>query len=208
MIKKKKRLKSMKKLKIATKRAGIPLSSDYHVTPEDSIQSFLEAFNVDFSSLRILDPCAGGILDEGEVSVEMPYPTVLKAMYGDDIDIDTLDIRTDSLAKIKEDYFAYAPEEKYDVVISTPPADLAIHFIKKGLQDVKVGGYVIMMVRLNFFGSAKRKPFFEKFMPVYTFVHHNRIAFYKGKSADKMEHMHLVFQKGKESTEFTQLKVI
>ncbi len=95
-----------------------------------------------------------------------------------------------------------------------------MQIIKKSIDLAPDGGYVIMLLRLNFFGSKDRFPFFEEFMPKYCYVHHKRISFIpestqkqliangeKRMSSDSIEYAHYVWQKGFE-TEFTKLKVI
>ena len=48
---------------------------------------------------------------------------------------------------------------------------------EKALNDVDNNGFVVMLLRLNFFGSKERKSFFDKHMPETCFVHHQRIGF-------------------------------
>jgi hypothetical protein len=52
-----------------------------------------------------------------------------------------------------------------------------------------------MLLRLNFFGTKIRKPFFTENMPKYCFIHHKRISFTNGGS-DSIEYAHFVWQKG------------
>ncbi|MDR2572281.1 MAG: hypothetical protein LBD23_18560 [Oscillospiraceae bacterium] len=73
--------------------------------------------------------------------------------------------------------------------------------------DVNDGGWIVMLLRLNFFGSKQRKPFWDKFMPRYVFVHHKRIGFTKGGGTDSIEYAHFCWQKGN-YPEFCELKVI
>lgn len=100
----------------------------------------------------------------------------------------------------------------------------AIPIIEKALDDVAENGYVIMLLRLNFFGSKERKPFFDKYIPEWCFVHHARIGFTDKKdesgyvlfdkngqtkrgSTDSIEYMHAVWRKGYKP-EYTKLVVI
>jgi hypothetical protein len=125
----------------------------------------------------------------------MSYPIVLreclKAKH-----IETIDIREDSLANIKADYLGYNLHYKPDIIITNPPFNNAINIIKKSLDDVKNNGWVIMLLRLNFFGSKQRKAFWDTHMPRYAFVHHKRIGFTKSNTTDSIEYMHCVWQKG------------
>ena len=177
-------------------------SSDYYVTPQKYIDTFLENFHDDWGRLgkRILDPCAGGDKVYG-----MPYPSALeKAGYKKVI---TLDIRPDSRAKNIGDFLLKTPLKNIDCIITNPPFALALPIIKKSLAEVNHGGFVIMLLRLNFFGSKLRKPFFDENMPIATYVHHNRISFSNTKGTDSIEYMHCVWQNGY-SGNSTALKLI
>ncbi len=181
---------------------------DFYVTPHEAVKTFLDHFKKDLeSSMRDefadcywLDPCAGG--DEKH---EMTYPTVISSELG--INVKTIDIREDSKAELKVDYLKteldYAPK----FIITNPPFYLAKEIIIKALKDVQMGGYVIMLLRLNFFGSKDRFQFFKEHMPLLTYVHHRRFSFTDDKKTDSIEYMHAVWKKG-DNPEFTKLKVI
>lgn len=135
----------------------------------------------------------------------MSYPTAINNVYH--YPIDTIDIRNDSLAETKTDYLTYIPNELYDVVITNPPFNIAMDIIKKAIEDVKEHGFVIMLVRLNFFGSKSRYQFFRENMPKYCFVHHKRMSFSDNGGTDSIEYCHMVWQKGYR-TNTTQLVLI
>lgn len=199
--------------------------ADYYVTPLEDIELFLNKFKeIDgveqlFKTGIIIDPCSGGNKeikdDKGiiEIAHSMSYPEAIKNVFGYSLDIRTYDIRHDSLADNKLDYLHTKLDYKPDIVISNPPFKYGIDFIKKGLEDVSERGYVIMLLRLNFFGSKDRKPFFDEYMPKYCFVHHQRIGFTEKKdengyilfnkdgqpkrgSTDSIEYCHMIWQKG------------
>jgi hypothetical protein len=207
--------------------------SDYYVTPIKDVELFLKEFDktvkLNWSSIKILDPCAGGneeIRDDGgikEVYHPMSYPVAIKNIFGD-CHIDTFDIRKDSLAVNKCNYLRTKLTYKPNIIITNPPFNQAIPIIEKALNDVADDGYVIMLLRLNFFGSKDRKPFFEKYMPEYCFMHHIRIGFVDKKdengyvlfdkdgkpkrgSTDSIEYAHYVWHKG-HYPEFAKIKVI
>ena len=183
---------------------------DYYVTPHQPIKNFLSAFlveeNIDRPDrLSWLDPCCGG--DEFN---EASYLSVIQKEF-DPKSICGIDIREDSKADIITDYLTCEVENmsKHDIIISNPPFYLAQEFIEKSLDFVEDGGYVIMLLRLNFFGSVKRKPFFDQNMPEYCFIHHKRINFIpdsikkkmilegvKPPTGDSIEYAHFVWKKG------------
>lgn len=176
--------------------------SDYYVTPINKIVDFIDSFIFTGESLsgKMLDPCAGG--DDSHL---MSYPEALKK-YGY-VNIDTIDIREDSLAEIKADYLNYDCKNKYNIIITNPPFVLAREIIEKALDDVKDNGFVIMLLRLNFFESKSRKNFWLKNMAKYAFVYSNRMSFTDKGGTDSVAYMHCVWQKGY-NPEFCKLKVI
>lgn len=200
--------------------------ADYYVTKIPDILAFLQAFAEDspvFANKRILDPCAGG--DDRN---PMSYPEAIKQAGWNEAQMDTIDIRPDSRAARKGNYPRMKLDVAPDIIISNPPFCLALEFIQKGLRDVKRGGLVIMLLRLNSFGSQKRRTWFQANMPLYAYVHAERLGFWpehpsramldwwasqgkeaapKSTSTDSIEYMHCVWVRGHQPR-FTQLRVI
>jgi len=168
--------------------------SDYYVTPQNHISLFLDnilEIEPDLLEGRILDPCAGG-----DKKTPMSYPSVLKK-YGCK-NIDTIDIRKDSRADIIGNFLLMRNLDNYNLIITNPPFVCAKQIINKSLRIVNDGGFVVMLLRLNFFGSKDREMFWKKHMPKYCFVHTRRMSFYIGNNSkmDSVEYMHCVWQKG------------
>ena len=176
--------------------------SDYYITPIKQIVKFLNEFQkIEKINGVILDPCAGGDKEH-----TMSYPAALKEI-GVKNKIKTVDIRKDSRAEIKNDYLKLDCEGLFDIIITNPPFNIARKIIDKSLNDVKEGGFVIMLLRLNYFGSQKRFDLWNKHLPKYCFVHHKRMSFTDDGKTDSIEYCHMVWQKG-HNPEFTKLKVI
>ena len=95
----------------------------------------------------------------------------------------------------------------FDIAITNPPFNIAMEVIQKALKDVRAGGLVIMLLRLNFFGSRERQGFFQKNMPVLTYVHTKRPKFLNTGGTDSIEYMHCVWQVGNPCRE-TKLRII
>lgn len=200
----------------ATNRGAVRNKYDYYVTPEWCVENFLNAFVQDlyhipwiFPFAKILDPCAGG--DEFN---EMTYPIVLSrfsvfSKFFANATITTADIREDSKARIITDYLnphGHSFKGHHNMIITNPPYNLAQEFITKALDDVMDDGVVIMLLRLNFFGSQSRKAFFKNNMPALTYVTAKRPSFTKG-GTDASEYMHCVWRKGSKQ-DFTRLRII
>ncbi|HBF7547393.1 TPA: hypothetical protein KOY69_001994 [Clostridioides difficile] len=180
--------------------------SDYYKTPIPKIKEFLNEFskyeNIFNSKIRILDPCAGG-----DNTNPMSYPTAIQEFSNQEIAIDTVDIRYDSRANLKQDYLEFQPEEKYDVIITNPPFNISLDIINKALNDVKEDGFVIMLLRLNYLGGKIRQELWKNNMPKYIFVHNKRMSFTYDKKTDSIEYAHFVWQKGY-NPNFSKLKVL
>ena len=150
--------------------------SDYYVTPVEQIKLFIEKFmdkeDID-DDIMILDPCAGG----DEVN-KMSYPSAMEVFFNYK-KLETMDIRGDSLANIKANYLKYDCINKYDMIITNPPFNIALDIIKKALIDVRHKGYVIMLLRLNFLGSKQRFKFWQNNMPKYIFCSSSKNVVYR-----------------------------
>lgn len=146
--------------------------------------------------------CWRNIENETHHYTDMPYVKVLQEEYG--INPDTMDVREDSLADVKTDFLKVSPDihkERYDLVITNPPFAIAEEVIRHSFKFVKTGGYVIMLLRLNFLEGLKRKDLFDNYMPKYIFVHRRRIDFTRNLKAgkhgtDSVAYAHFVWQKG------------
>lgn len=174
---------------------------DYYRTPMEPIRVFLDEFLVcEPAAFRgiVVDPCAGGDADH-----PMSYPAVLSE-YG--VHPLTFDLRPDSPAAKHLDYLATPLPPKVKCFISNPPFSSAQEFIEKALREVTEDGFVVFLLRLNFFETKKRKPLFDAHPPKYAFVHSERMSFTPDGKRDSVAYMHCVWQKGYEG--FTQLKVI
>jgi hypothetical protein len=189
--------------------------SDYYRTPIQDIVNFLYNWpyfgNIKKNSL-ILDPCSGG---DGKNL--MSYPEAIfqansehhNTLFPDYI-IETLDVREDSRASFKGDYLSFDVNkfigEKPDIIITNPPFSHALEITQKAIEDIKDDGYVIMLLRLNFFGSKKRFNFFKNNAPEYCFVHSKRMTFTDDGATDSIEYAHFIWRKT--GYNFTKTKVI
>jgi hypothetical protein len=182
--------------------------ADYYKTPIDKIVEFLNAFTSHEPNLMggsTLDPCAGGIKNNNEHP--MSYPEALKRVGFPENNIHTIDIREDSRASVIGNYLDMKLNYKPNMIITNPPFLIAQEIIEKALNDVADGGFVIMLLRLNFLGGKKRKEFWDKHMPKYSFVHNRRMSFTDDGRTDSIEYAHFVWQKGLKP-EFTLTKII
>lgn len=184
----------------STNRGTVRNADDYYVTPHWLIEDFLAAFaenNILVCSPddnpRVLDPSAGGC-----DKYEMSYPTVLEK---EGFLVESWDIRNDSRAEIRGRDFLTTPTAllpTFDMIITNPPFKLAQEFTEKALDMVEGHGLVIMLQRLNWLGSQKRKPMWQRLPLAAVYVHSKRPGFNpeKPSQTDSTEYAHFVFCKG------------
>lgn len=170
-------------------------TADYYVTPKESIREFLQNFRedeeIDFWRKTILDPCAGW-----DQKNPMSYPDVLFEFWADRSKITTNDIREDSEANKISDFLEWNEgncRDKFDLIITNPPFNIATQIIERSFEFVADWGYVIMLLRLNYFGSQWRKNFREKHPPHRCYVHRKRMSF-TWWPTDSIEYMHCVWK--------------
>jgi len=179
----------------STNRGGVREASDYYVTPAWAITDFLNTFTADAPALigedltgrdlKIFDPCAGGNPKTDTLPERgMAYQQAIQAWGKWSLYIfDSMDIREDSPADIHADYLKEDLSGFHkivpDIIITNPPFSLAMPIIEKSLKDVRQGGVVIMLQRLNFYGGQKEKrAFFDRVgLPIAAYVHRKRIPF-------------------------------
>ncbi|WP_288987081.1 class I SAM-dependent methyltransferase [uncultured Pseudoalteromonas sp.] len=182
-------------------RGTVRNADDYYITPHWLIEDFLAAFAENNmlvcspdESPRVLDPSAGGC-----EKYEMSYPTVLKK-HG--FNVESWDKRGNSRANVINCDFLEVEwlDSHYDMIITNPPFNLALEFAEHALKLVKEGGLVIMLQRLNWLGSQKRKAMWQKLPLAAVYVHSKRPGFdpEKPSKTDSTEYAHFVFCKGHE----------
>ena len=182
--------------------------ADYYVTPQKPIKSFLEKFcedeNYILRGALILDPCAWGNLEHinketGEFIKynDMSYPEVLIDLGVDSNFLTTNDLREDSLAAHHLDFTKWSESSVvgYNLIITNPPFNIAQDIIVEALKCCKEWGYVIMLLRLNYFWWKVRQEFWKKHMPIRTYVHNRRMGFTQDWRTDSVEYMHCVWKK-------------
>jgi hypothetical protein len=160
-------------------RGTVRNANDYYITPHWLIEDFLAAFseNNRFTfdpedSPIVLDPSAGGC-----EKYPMSYPTVLEK-HG--FVVESWDIRADSRANChRRDFLSVNPiyTPFYQIIITNPPFNLAQEFTEQALEMVPNGGLVIMLQRLNWLGSQKRKAMWQKLPLAAVYVHSKRLNF-------------------------------
>jgi hypothetical protein len=187
----------------STLRGSKRAEYDYYRTPQKPITQILEALiqydvlpnDKPINQLVFLDPCAGG----DNTNPTMPYPHAITNLYQPLTPIRTVDIREDSSAQYHLDFLSQTNEELqdtfYDVIITNPPFDIATQIIETAHLYTRHKGIIVMLLRLNFWGSIQRQPFFQKYPPAYCFIHPRRMSFTPDNKTDSIEYAHFVWVK-------------
>lgn len=89
----------------------------------------------------------------------------------------------------------------YDFIYGNPPYALAEEFVRKGLELVKVGGWVYFLLRLAFLESQKRHfGLFKEFPPKRVYVLSRRPSFFTThegrKTVDALSYAMFLWEKG------------
>lgn len=153
--------------------------NDHYDTPEYTTQSLLDVHDIKYP---VLEPCAGNsaiadMLTNGEV-VTNDIDKLSRVDYQYDY------LKNESLKGIG-----------FKTIMTNPPFHIALEIIEKALKDVIEGGEVIMLLRLNFLGAQKRKPFWNDAPLKHIFVVSKRPCFINNKS-DSIEYAWFIFEKG------------
>ena len=150
---------------------------DHYDTPSYTIRSLLMNHDIQYPAL---EPCAGN----------MAIVDMLKTG-----EVYSVDIDTNSHAIAHADYLRWDVNQQYKTIITNPPFNIAIDIIKKALADVVDGGEVIMLLRLNFLGSQRRRSFWEDHPCKKIHVLSKRPCFINGKS-DSIEYAWFIWERG------------
>lgn len=59
------------------------------------------------------------------------------------------------------DYLTFDFKQKFDIIITNPPFSLTEKFLAKSKSELKEGGVIAYLQRLNYLGSDKRVPFWR-----------------------------------------------
>lgn len=143
---------------------------DYYATEPKALEKFLEKFKEDGEEVSpIVWECACG----GGHLVDALHNMGYGVYYTDIIDYGYPDtILHDFFGELPFD----SPNKKVNMdIITNPPYSMAKEFIEKALDLVSDNQKVIMLLKLTFLESKKRRELFEKYPPKYIYVSSSRL---------------------------------
>lgn len=155
----------------STNRGAERKPHDLYPTPAPAIDALLGAMNVR-PWMLFHEPCLG-----------------TGAIYN------RIQCRHKSYCEITDgiDYLTHAAPQRYDLIITNPPFSLALEFLQKSLQEADT---VIYLLRLNFLGSQKRRPFWRENRPSHVLVLAERPCFTGDGRTDSIEYAWFCWDRG------------
>lgn len=159
---------------------------DHYRTPEEETDKLLLAWRPRIQIRKILEPAAG----DGAMlrPLHDRFPTA--AIFARDIDPSPL---TNGYAVRERDFLdreqwkASGDPAKFDLIFTNPPYKRALDFAARSFELLRPGGYLVLLLRMNFIESARRKAWWKKHMPEEVVFLSSRPSFYKsekGASSD------------------------
>lgn len=137
----------------STNRGAKRIENDKYNTPQPAIDTLLSVLNIGYES-TFLEPCAG------DLNIYRSAPTIWHKKQWAEIERN-VDYLTTTFTNI-------------DLIITNPPFSLALEFLQKSLTEANSVWYLL---RLNFLGSQKRKPFWNANPPSHVLVLSERPCF-------------------------------
>ena len=190
----------------ATNRGAKRVEADFYATPIECVNSLLDALPTFDDDIFILEPSAGN----GNIIKALRARGIIGRV------IEAIELREEEREKLVEladvvtigNFLEVKPMYlRYDLIIGNPPYSLAQEFIDKALELLAPGGRLILLLRLNFFGSKKRFEWWQNKIPSGVYVLSNRPSF-TGKGTDATEYAWFIWEKTDKPTEKTEFKVI
>lgn len=138
----------------STSRGGQRNADDFYETPRWAIDAILRELGP--APSRVLEPTAGA----GAIvrALRSHWPTAMISAVELDIDRAKKLLGAGADRYFAADFLEWSIDEHHDLAITNPPFSLALPVIEKSLTLARE---VVMLLRLNFLGSAERVPFWK-----------------------------------------------
>lgn len=150
---------------------------EFYPTPRKAVESLIDEvrFGALHSAEKFGDPCAG----DGAIMVPFVKNGITEP-------------RQWEWAEIREgrDYLDDGMTGKADIIITNPPFSLATQFIDQSFKGDPI--FIAYLLRLNFWGSRKRRDWWQGKEPTHQFTLSERPSF-TGKGTDATEYAWFVW---------------
>jgi len=184
----------------STNRGGSRSPADYYPTPHWCVRRLLE--EVDLPAGQWLEPCAGVgdiIRGVGQVRDDVQW---LANEYRPECRDALVDLLSSSRVS-SGDTLRWAPPQRPTVSITNPPFRLAMDMVGWSLENADI---TVMLLRLNFIGTAKRAHFMREHPPD-VYVLPNRPSF-TGRGTDSVEYAWFVWNSRDDATPHGRVRVL
>lgn len=165
---------------------------DFYPTPIDVCSDALTFLPDSVNPLNILDPGAGAGV----------WGTAARRMYPNAL-ITGIDIRPETLRPraynfwMHGDFLLMNTSPCFDLVIGNPPYKYAEQFVRRSLDMLEDGGYLILLLRLNFLeGQDRSRRLHRKYPPKKVVVRAGRVSFTGDGKSNATAYGYFVWQKG------------
>ena len=168
---------------------------DFYPTPESAFEALYNADRLNWCFMhKILEPCAG----DGNLVRFIKAREPQKYVWANELDKE----HQPQLETSGANHYSYndfltmpASPEYYNMIITNPPFSLAQPILEKVL-DEWCPERAVMLLRLNFLASQRRKEFWQKHLPSCIYVLSKRPSF-TGSGTDSQDYAWFVWDKTK-----------
>jgi hypothetical protein len=165
---------------------------DFYPTPQGVCDDALSFLPTDCNPFSILDPGAGtGVWGK---AARKRYPSAL---------ITGMDIRPETVRPSSYNFWMHGDflltdsAPCFDLVIGNPPYKYAEQFVRHSLNMLESGGFLIMLLRLNFLeGRDRGGKLYRKYPPKNVVVRAGRVSFTGDGQANATAYAYFIWQKG------------
>lgn len=178
----------------ATNRGAIRRESDFYETPREAIEAFLNAFEL--FGINLLEPCAGnGAIIKAIKERKYAIPKLITAV---EIGAEHRDKLITSGANwvYIADFLTWQLNFPVDTIITNPPYSIAQQIIEHCFE-IAPDAEKIMLLRLAFLESKKRKAFWDKHPITQLYILSERPSF-TGQGTDSTAYAWFVWSKYRE----------
>lgn len=140
-------------------KTGKRAEHDFYATPPIAVEKLLELENL---SHKVLEPCCG----TGHIS---------KVLEAAGHEVDSRDLVDRGYGKSGCDFFAASNDYWDGDIVTNPPYNLGLEFVKKALSIIPDGRKVCVFMKLQFAEGQSRREFFRKNPPLRVWVSSSRL---------------------------------
>lgn len=135
-------------------------ADDFYATPGWCTSALLHQLVIR-PNLAVLEPAAG----EGAIVRELLKLGVPLNITAVELDPKRSTIVGALCRTHRTDFLRWAPQDKFDLIITNPPFAMSMEFVEASLRLLGADGVCAMLLRLNWLASMKRARFLQTYCP-------------------------------------------